>query len=147
MCEVVYQSFVKPKLDIVSYLTPLTGITYVVFFNFHVLERKILQMLLLLKIVWKKFARFFLMIVYYLVKALIMVIVSKCTSWLDIYWLRLKLGEDFANVIDLLYMFCYRNYPSLDNTPKSLKVRGGMTSFSLRQVVLCLIGVDIQVQC
>lgn len=51
MCEVVYQSFVKPKLDIVSYLTPLTGITYVVFFNFHVLERKILQMLLLLKIV------------------------------------------------------------------------------------------------
>ena len=30
MCEVVYQSFVKPKLDIVSYLTPLTGITYAV---------------------------------------------------------------------------------------------------------------------
>lgn len=28
MCDVVYESFVKPELEVVSYLTPLTGITY-----------------------------------------------------------------------------------------------------------------------
>lgn len=28
MCEVIYRTFVKPELEIVSYLTPLTGITY-----------------------------------------------------------------------------------------------------------------------
>lgn len=28
MCEVIYRTFVKPELEVVSYLTPLTGITY-----------------------------------------------------------------------------------------------------------------------
>lgn len=28
MCDVVYESYVKPELEVVSYLTPLTGITY-----------------------------------------------------------------------------------------------------------------------
>ena len=32
LCEVIYSSFVKPFLPIVSYLTPLTGLTFRCFY-------------------------------------------------------------------------------------------------------------------
>ena len=56
----------------------------------------------------------------------------------------MKLGEDFSNVIDLLYMFCFKHFPSNDQD-KSLRSYHKITTFSLRQVVLSLIGIDIQV--
>lgn len=39
MCDVVYESFVKPQKKIVSYLTPLTGIMYIYFVSINDSER------------------------------------------------------------------------------------------------------------
>ena len=41
MCEVVYRTFVKPELEVVSYLTPLTGITYSLRLRFTAREEDI----------------------------------------------------------------------------------------------------------
>lgn len=38
LCEVVYESYVKPEIEIISYLTPLTGITYL--FLLPIIPRK-----------------------------------------------------------------------------------------------------------
>ena len=69
----------------------------------------------------------------------------KRRSFVDIYWLGLKLGEDFSNVIDLMYMFCYKQFTINPNELPSLRNYRGITTFSLRQVVLTLMGIDIQV--
>ena len=142
MCQVIYSSFVKPSVPIVSYLTPLTGIQSK-FPRFSTLEKKTWRTRPLWRSAKPPSSAFFPPTASWSVRASVMVSPFPLFSP-DINWMGFQKGRDFAKAIDILHWFKYEVEDASPSRRRGKEPRKVVVK-SLRHEALYLTGVDIQV--